>query len=69
MPEETKVMPTQLLFNIEAGGIFKCRIAVRGDLTLKGELCPETKSMVSLKTTRMILALAAGSDMSLISTD
>ena len=44
MPEDTKVVPTQLLFNIKADGTFKCRIAVRGDLTVKDEHYLETKS-------------------------
>jgi len=70
VPEGTKVVPTQLLFNIKADGTFKCRIVVRGDLTVKGEHYLETKSpMVSLETIRMILSLAAGSDMPLFSTD
>ena len=63
-------MPTQLLFNIKADGTFKVRIVVRGDLTTAGEHYLETKSsMVSLDTVRMIVALAAGSDMILLSTD
>ena len=70
VPEDTKVVPTQLLFNIKADGTFKCRIVVRGDLTVKGEHYLETKSpMVFLETIRMIVSLAAGSDMPLFSTD
>ena len=63
-------MPTQLLFNIKADGTFKCRIFVRGDLTVKGEHYLETKSpVVSLETIGVIVALAAGSDMPLFSTE
>jgi len=70
VPLGTKVVPTQLLFNIKADGTFKVRIVVRGDLTTAGEHYLETKSsMVSLDTVRMIVALAAGSDMILLSTD
>ena len=61
---------TQLLFNMKADGTFKCRIVVRGDLTVKGEHYLETKSsVVSLETIRMNVALAAGPDMPLFSTD
>jgi hypothetical protein len=70
VPLGTKVVPTQLLFSIKADGTFKVRIVVRGDLTTAGEHYLETKSsMVSLDTVRMIVALAAGSDMILLSTD
>ena len=70
MPEDTKVVPTQLLLNIKADGTFKCRIFVRGDLSAKGEHYFETKSpIVPLETIRVIVALAAGSDMPLFSTD
>ena len=70
VPEDTRVVPTQLLFNIKADGTFKCRIAVCGELTVKGEHYLETKSpVVSLETTRVVVALAPGSDMLLFSTD
>ena len=69
-PEDTKVVPTQLLSNIKADCTFKCRTSVRGDLIVKGEHYLEIKSpMVSLETTRVIVALAAGSDMPLFSMD
>jgi hypothetical protein len=70
LPSDTKVVPTQVLFNIKADGTFKVRIVVRGDLTTKGDHYLETKSsMVSLDAVRMVVALAAGSDMPLFSTD
>ena len=70
MPASTKVVPTQVLFSIKANGTYKCRIVVRGDLTVKGDHYLETKSsMATLESIRMLVALAAGSDRPLYSTD
>ena len=70
VPVDAKVVPTQLLFAIKKDGTFKVRIVVRGDLTIQGEHYIETKSsMVSLDTVRMLISMAAGSDMLLFSTD
>ena len=64
------MVPTQLLFYTIADGTYKCRIAVRGDLAVKGEHYLETKSpMAFLEAIRVIVALAAGSDMPLFSTN
>ena len=70
VPASTKVVPTQVLFSIKANGTYKCRIVVRGDLTVKGDHYLETKSsMATLESIRMLVALAAGSDRPLYSTD
>ena len=70
VPASTKVVPTQVIFEIKRNGTYKCRIVVRGDLTVQGVHYLETKStMTSLETIRMLVAFAAGSDMPLYSTD
>ena len=66
----TKVVPTQMIFDIKLDGSFKCRFVVRGDLTTKGEHYLETRSsMVSMEAVRTVLALAAGNDWALTTTD
>ena len=70
VPAGTKVVPMRLLFAIKSDGAFKVRIEVRGDLMTEGEHYVETKSsMVPLEAIRMAVALAAGNDMRLFSTD
>ena len=62
VPASTKVVPTQVIFEIKRNGTYKCRIVVRSDLTVQA-------TMTSLETIRMLVAFAAGSDMPLYSTD
>jgi hypothetical protein len=66
----TKVVPTQMPFDFKLDGRFKCRFVVRGDLTTKGEHYLETRSsMVSMEAVRTVIALAAGNDWALTTTD
>ena len=66
----TMVVPTQLLLNTRADGTFKFRIVVRGDLAVRGEHYLGTRSpMVSLDTTHITVAMAAGSETPSFSTD
>ena len=59
-----------MIFDIKLDGSFKCRFVVRGDLTTKGEHYLETRSsMVSMEAVRTVLALAAGNDWALTTTD
>ena len=70
VPAGSKVVPTRMLFAIKSDGTFKVRIVVRGDLMAEGGHCVETtSSMVSPEAIRMAVALAAGNDMRLFSTD
>ena len=36
VPASTKVVPTQVIFEVKRNGTYKCRIVVRGDLTVQG---------------------------------
>ena len=70
VPARTKVVPTRVLFAIKSDGILKVRIVVRGDLMTEGEHYVETKSsMLPIEAIRMVVALVAGNDMHLFSTD
>ena len=70
VPAGTKAVPTLMLFAIKSDGTFKVRTVVRGDLMIEEVHHVETKSsMVPPDATRMVVALAAGNDMRLFSTD
>ena len=65
----SKAVPTRVLLAIKGDGAFKARIVVRGDLMTEGEHYVATKSsIVPLEAIRMAVALAAGNDMRLFST-
>jgi hypothetical protein len=70
LPSGTRVVPSQLCWDIKSDGTEKCRFVARGDLTFAGEHFLETKSsMAAIETVRTQVATAAGEGWKLYSTD